>query len=298
MSRLVRLGSIVVDLVLTVPAVPEPGGDVLATSSTTAVGGGLNVLVASTRAGLPSAYGGGHGTGPFGDLVRAALAAEGVPALLAATAQQDSGFCVVLVDGTGERTFATTVGAEGRLTPAQLGSLDVRPEDHLYLSGYDLAYPHAAAVAGAVSDLPRRCTVLLDPGPLVVDLDSALLDRVLRRTRWLSLNAREAALWTGRQDPGEAAAALLSDREALEGAVVRDGADGCVVTTRATGPVRVPGVPAARVVDTNGAGDVHAGTFLAGLAAGLDPVAAAARANAAAALSVTRAGPGLGTADG
>jgi len=44
-------------------------------------------------------------------------------------------------------------------------------------------------------------------------------------------------------------------------------------------------------VDTTGAGDAHAGVFLAGLAAGLLPAAAASRANAAAALAVTRAGP-------
>ena len=294
MNRLVGLGSIVVDLVLAVPAVPEPGGDVLATSSTTAVGGGLNVLVAATRAGLASAYGGGHGTGPFGDLVRAALASHDVPALLAPSPQEDTGFCVVLVDRTGERTFATTVGAEGRLTADQLRTLDVRPDDHVYLSGYDLAYPHAHVVAGAVSALPPGCTVLLDPGPLVADVDPAVLDRVLRRTGWLSLNAREAALWTGRPEPGEAAAALLRDAPGLAGRSCRDGADGCLVATRAAGPVRVPGVRAERVVDTNGAGDVHAGTFLAGLAVGLEPVAAAASANTAAAVAVASRGPGLG----
>jgi sugar/nucleoside kinase (ribokinase family) len=297
-SRLVGLGSVVVDLVLAVPALPEPGGDVLATASSTAVGGGLNVLDAATRAGLPSAYGGGHGTGPFGDLVRAALAALGVPALLAPSPAEDTGFCVVLVDAAGERTFATTIGAEGRLTTGQLETLDVRPTDHVHLSGYDLAYPHAPAVVSAVSALPAGCTVLLDPGPLVADLEPAVLTPVVQRTGWVSLNAREAALWTGRPDPGAAAADLLGAHQVLAGVVVRDGARGCVVATRSTGPVHVPGVPVERVVDTNGAGDVHAGTFLAGLAAGLDPLAAAGRANAAASLSVTRAGPGLGSADG
>jgi len=76
--------------------------------------------------------------------------------------------------------------------------------------------------------------------------------------------------------------------------VVREGADGCLVATRAAGPLHVPGVRAERVVDTNGAGDVHAGTFLAGLAAGLEPVVAAASANAAAAVAVASPGPGLG----
>jgi sugar/nucleoside kinase (ribokinase family) len=293
-GRLVGLGSIVVDLVLAVPALPDRGGDVLATSSATAVGGGLNALVAASRAGLPSAYGGGHGTGPFGDLVRAALAAHGVPALLAATAQEDTGFCVVLVDPDGERTFATTVGAEGRLTAEQLGALDVRSGDHVYLSGYDLAYPHAAVVAATVAALPAGGALLLDPGPLVAEVDPALLDTVLGRTDWVTLNAREAALWTGRAEPGDAVVTLLRDHDALAGAVVRTGADGCVVATRGAAPLHVPGVPVVRVVDTNGAGDVHAGTFLAGLAEGLDPVLAAARANAAAAVAVASHGPGLG----
>jgi sugar/nucleoside kinase (ribokinase family) len=48
--------------------------------------------------------------------------------------------------------------------------------------------------------------------------------------------------------------------------------------------------PAVTAVDTTGAGDAHSGVFLAGLAAGLTVGEAARRANAAAALTVTRAG--------
>ena len=48
--------------------------------------------------------------------------------------------------------------------------------------------------------------------------------------------------------------------------------------------------PAVTAVDTTGAGDAHSGVFLASLAAGLTVGAAARRANAAAALTVTRAG--------
>jgi sugar/nucleoside kinase (ribokinase family) len=298
MTRLVGLGSIVVDLVLQVPALPDPGGDVLAASVTTAVGGGLNALVAATAADLPAAYGGGHGTGPFGDLVRAALTSHGVPALLAPSPEEDTGFCVVLVDPSGERTFVTTIGAEGHLAAGSLGGLDVRPDDLVHLSGYDLAYPHAEVLANVVAGLPDGSTVLLDPGPLVADLDPGLVDRVLRRTSWVSLNAREAALWTGADDPASAAGALLDDHPRLTGVVVRMGADGCVVAGRGAPVVHVPGVRVEQVVDTNGAGDVHTGTFLAGLSAGVDPVGAAARANAVAATAVTRRGPGLGRPEG
>jgi sugar/nucleoside kinase (ribokinase family) len=48
--------------------------------------------------------------------------------------------------------------------------------------------------------------------------------------------------------------------------------------------------PAVTAVDTTGAGDAHSGVFLAGLAAGLTVGDAARRANAAAALAVTRSG--------
>ncbi|ANS77998.1 Ribokinase [Serinicoccus hydrothermalis] len=76
-----------------------------------------------------------------------------------------------------------------------------------------------------------------------------------------------------------------------EGAVVvvRDGPEGCVV--RADGvTTRVPGFPQTPV-DTNGAGDTHTGVLCAGVAQGRDWVEAARRANAAAAIKVTRRGP-------
>jgi sugar/nucleoside kinase (ribokinase family) len=56
------------------------------------------------------------------------------------------------------------------------------------------------------------------------------------------------------------------------------------------GLVHVP-APSVVAVDTTGAGDAHAGVFLAALADGLSPADAARRANAAAALAVTRPGP-------
>jgi sugar/nucleoside kinase (ribokinase family) len=60
----------------------------------------------------------------------------------------------------------------------------------------------------------------------------------------------------------------------------------------------VPGFKV-EAVDSNGAGDAHAGVFVAGLAQGLSASEAAQRANAAAALAVTRWGPATspGTAE-
>ena len=291
--RLVLVGSVIVDVVLYVDALPERGGDVVATRSMTTAGGGFNVVSAASRQGLRSAYAGLIGTGPFGAQVRDSLAAESVELLLPEPAEGDTGFCIALVEASGERTFATTVGAEAGLTAERLGSLPIRADDAVYLSGYDLVYPHAAAIARWVGALPAAMTLVLDPGPLVAEIPAEVLDAVLARVSWLSLNAREASLLTGAADPSAAARALFARAPTLAGVVVRDGPRGCSVYPSAADGEQVdaPAVEAADVVDTNGAGDVHVGAFVAGLARGEDPVSAARAANAAAAVAVTRLGP-------
>jgi sugar/nucleoside kinase (ribokinase family) len=72
--------------------------------------------------------------------------------------------------------------------------------------------------------------------------------------------------------------------------IVRTGPSGCLLSYGGGEPVAVPGF-AVHAVDANGAGDAHAGVFIAALASGAAPPEAARRANAAAALAVTRAGP-------
>ncbi|QUQ62712.1 PfkB family carbohydrate kinase [Kutzneria sp. CA-103260] len=288
MSRLVHVGQVIVDLVMYVPHLPERGGDVLASGGGTEVGGGFNVLTAAARQGLPSAYGGMHGTGPFGDLARKRLAQERIDVLQPPLPTMDTGVTVALVDAEGERTFATTFGAEGQLRPDDLRRIRLFPDDIVYVSGYGLALPvNGPAVSSWLSTVDPGVIVVLDPGPLAAEIPETVLKPVLDRADWISCNEREAKLLTGMDDLVEAVESLRR-----RNAIVRIGAGGCVVAT-ADGVATVPGFPV-RPVDTNGAGDAHAGAFIAGLAAGRSPLAAARRANAAAAISVTRRGPATG----
>jgi len=285
-TRLVFAGEVIVDLVMAVDSLPERGGDVLARSASIQVGGGFNVMAAAARQGMPVQYAGGHGTGPWGDLVRAALAAEGIGILRPPDPHADTGFDVALVEGDGERTFVTSLGAE---TAGAWNPIRPEPGDFVYVSGYGLAVPGSGAVlASWTAALPRGVMVFIDPGPLVRDIRD--LDVVLARCDWWSCNQREAALLSGTDDPAEAAARLLA-RTGRLGVIVRAGAAGCMLATPGNeGLLAVP-APVVAVADTTGAGDAHAGVFLAALAAGLAPPAAASRANAAAALAVSRHGP-------
>ena len=272
-GRLVHTGQVVVDLVMTVPALPPRGGDVLASSTNLLPGGGFNVMAAAARSGARVLYAGSHGTGAFGDLARAALLTEGVELAHPPVSEVDTGVVVVLVDASGERTFATGTGAEGRLRAELLGRVTPKTDDVVYVSGY--SWLHEINRGALLEWLPRLpgSRILFDPGPLIGDINPGDLHDLLSTIDILSCTAREAD--------------VLGELPPV--AVVREGAKGCRV--HENGRITdVPGFPV-DVVDTTGAGDTHCGVLAAELLRGSTLRDAAVRANAAAALSVTRHGP-------
>lgn len=288
MSRLLHTGQVVVDLVMGLDTLPASGGDVLANSASFQVGGGFNVMAAARRNGLPVVYLGRHGDGRFGELARAAMQAEGVEMALAASAGKDTGLCVSLTEASTERTFISHLGAEGELSADDLAQIVPRIDDYVYVSGYSLLLEgKAQPLLDWLLALPREIVVVFDPGPLVKAPDSALMRALLPRIDIWTSNGPEALAFTGAADMSQALPVLNQHLQAL--LVVRDGPNGCWVG-RGAETEHVPGFKV-QAVDSNGAGDAHAGVFIAGLAQGLKPVEAARRANAAAALAVTRWGP-------
>lgn len=288
MSRLLHTGQVIVDLVMGLDTLPASGGDVLANSASFQVGGGFNVMAAARRNGLPVVYLGRHGDGRFGELARAAMQAEGVETALAASAGKDTGLCVSLTEASTERTFISHIGAEGELSVDDLAQIVPRIDDYVYVSGYSLLLEgKAQPLLDWLLALPREIVVVFDPGPLVKAPDSALMRALLPRIDIWTSNGPEALAFTGAADMSQALPMLNQHLQAL--LVVRDGPNGCWVG-RGAETEHVPGFKV-QAVDSNGAGDAHAGVFIAGLAQGLKPVEAARRANAAAALAVTRWGP-------
>jgi sugar/nucleoside kinase (ribokinase family) len=288
-GRLIHTGQVVIDLVLRVPEMPSRGGDVLASEMTLTPGGGFNVMAAAARSGAEVLYAGGHGSGGFGDLVRAALTAEGITIAQEPLEASDTGVVVALVEESGERTFVTGTGAEGRLRPAQLDAVAPSPADLVYVSGYSLLHEsNQGALLGWLPHLPGS-PVLFDPGPLGFATEDAALARILSTVDVVSCNAPEARAFAGTADLAKAAPIIASRLAPGAVVIVRDGPSGCIVHERGVNTA----VPAFVVdaVDTNGAGDAHCGVLAAELLRGTALLDATLRANAAAALAVTQHGP-------
>lgn len=289
-ARLFYTGQVVIDLVMAVDTLPAAGQDVLAQSASFEAGGGFNVMSAAARNGLTTRYLGRHGSGPFGDLARQALADEGIEACLAPTQGQDTGLSVALTDASAERSFISHVGAEGALAAAELSTQVPEPQDWIMVSGYSLLHPGKAdGLLEWLALHAGRCLLAFDPGPLVSAPGDAALSRLLPWVTLWSSNQEEALRFTSTHRLEEAVDVLVQRLPDHALVVVRDGAAGCWLA-RGSWREQVPGFKV-EAIDTNGAGDAHAGVMLAGLASGLTEQEAARRANAAAALAVTRRGP-------
>jgi sugar/nucleoside kinase (ribokinase family) len=279
-----------VDIVLRIDEVPASGGDILATQSLTTTGGGYNAMSAWSRQGMDALYAGRLGEGPFSVVARDALVSDDIATPIELDRERDVGFCVAMIDATGERTFVTSAGSEESLRASDLASLDVHDDDYVLVSGYNIMYPgHAQMALQWLSSLSDSVTIAFDPSNRVADIPIENLNEILGRADWLLCNEIEASSLSGAASV-EASLDALASRTGRNGIVIRTGADGCSLVSRGNEPTLVePFVT--KVLDTNGAGDTHSGVFLAELARGTEVLEAARRANAAAAVAIATLGP-------
>ena len=295
MRRVIHTAQALVDAVVEVPHLPERGGNVMASSYARYAGGAVTILLAAARCGASAVHAGSVGTGPNGDLIRATLAADGIPVSSPPVPDIDTGICVVMLEASAERTFVTTMGAERRVTHGSLATARPGRGDIVCVSGYSLIEPTVTRLLPWVESL-EGVEVVLDPGAVFADLPPDVRSRALAATTVWTGNAAEADALAGSDDL-ERAPALVAEHLRPEAVVVvRDGERGCAVRVGGVDVV-VPGFPQTPV-DTNGAGDTHTGVLCARASRpavpSRDPAewAEAARfANAAAAIKVTRRGP-------
>ncbi len=286
-GRVIVVGSVNVDLVVSTARLPLPGETVTGGRFARHHGGkGGNQAVAAARLGARTAFVGAIGDDAFGTEARAALAAEGIDLRGLATLEHEAtGVALILVDARGENCIAVAGGANGAVTPTlvrdALENLAPQPADVL-LVGHEI--PTESSREALRLGRAAGATTILNPAP-ARGLDRDILDLA----DILTPNRGELAVLVADDgsSAGDAAAALLGGA-AGRAVLVSLGADGALlVDVGGATPLRPPPVA---VVDTVGAGDTLNGALAAGLAAGLELPVAARRAVIAASLAVTRAG--------
>lgn len=287
--KVIHTGQALVDVVVEIETLPERGGNSMARSRHHYAAGAVNILLAAARAGASAVHAGAVGTGQNGDLVRSALAAEGVAVSSPPVPDMDTGICIVAVEESGERTFVTTMEAERHITAESLATSRPEPGDLVCVTGYSLFEPTRDPLLEWLESLADGVDVVMDPGAAFATMPKDIRRRALAVTDVWTSNSSEAWDLTGEGDIGAAALAVAAMLREGAVVVVRDGPDGCWVHADGV-TTHVPGFPQ-DPVDTNGAGDAHTGVLTAERTLGTSWLEAARRANAAGAIQVTRWGP-------
>ncbi|MFT9008797.1 MAG: PfkB family carbohydrate kinase [Bifidobacterium sp.] len=300
--RIFHLAQVCVDITLHIDHLPERGGDVFASNNGISVGGGFNVLYAIRQMRAPVSYMGAIGSGPMADIARNGLKLIDVDTPGAVIADVDTGFSIAMTEPNGERTFVSTRGAETMAPPDSYEKIALVDGDVVYISGYSFVHKSNAE---ALRRFIRKNTghfsghIVFDSSPVIADVSDEDLEMLKVLKPIWSVNEREARILCRRfnlsiegetdEDRCAILARFLSApviiRVGADGAWYGDGSAGSKVTAR-----HIPAYPTT-VIDTNGAGDTHAGVLCASLLQGRNLIDGLKLANCAAGLSISQFGP-------
>jgi ribokinase len=293
---IVVVGSLNADLVVRAPRFPEPGETITGSGFAVFPGGkGANQAVAAARLGGCVAMIGRVGRDDQGRALRSSLAAAGVAADAVLDDEHEAtGVAVITIDDAGQNQIVLAPGANSRLSVADVersrgliesaGVLLLQLEVPLETVEAAARLAHAAGVA-----------VILDPAPARSDAKALLpfVDYVTPNENELRVLAGVAVGPITEEEAMRLLRSLLGHGTRV--AIAKLGGAGAIAVSANEHHVW----PAHHVVavDTTAAGDAWNGAFAVALAEGRGLRETGAFANAAAAISVTRAGaqPGLAT---
>ena len=277
------------DVVASVERLPRAGETVAGSDFVLFPGGkGANQACAAARLGGTVTFVAQVGSDAFGSALIDSLREAGVDVQHVGTAARPTGCASIYVLPDGENSIVISPGANATLDPATAVSrLNTLDGAGFVLS--QLEIPMETVEAAFQAARMRGATTILDPAPA-----RTLPLSLLHTVDFLTPNQSESATLLGNpswsirdfSDAEEAAAGLLALGPST--VVMKLGALGCLVANN-EGRLRVEGCTVA-AVDTTAAGDAFNGAFAVALAEGRSVAAAAAFANAAGAICVTRRG--------
>lgn len=206
--------------------------------------------------------------------------------------QAGTGKCLVLITPDAERTMLTHLGISETLCERAIDEQALKASRYAYLEGYLVTSPTGRAAAIKVRELAEQHGVktaisLSDPG-MVQFFGDGLKEMIGQGVDLLFCNQDEGMGFT-QTDSAEAALAGL--KAYAKQVVVTRGPLGALAFDGTT-THHIDGF-AVKAIDTNGAGDMFAGAFLAAVCAGQDFAEAGRIAARAAAQVVSQYGPRL-----
>ena len=298
--KLLVVGSLVMDLIVTTPRFPAAGETVLGTDYQTASGGkGANQAVQMGKLGAKVSMAGKVGEDDFGTAMIASLKQAGVStAHISRTSQASSAIGNVQVEineGGNQNRIIVVSGANMLLAAEDIAFLEREIADYdMVLLQHEIPQAINELVAGLAHS--AGVPVMLNTAPY-----APVPDDYLAKLSYVSPNEHEASHLSGVQvtdldSAWQAADVLL--KKGVGAVLITLGRQGAVYMD-AQQKLHSPSVPGTIAVDPTAAGDSFVGAFCTALCAGAKVDEAMRFANHTASITVSRMGaqPSLPTMD-
>ena len=288
-GRVTVVGSLNMDLVIRAPRLPSAGETLAGRTFANVAGGkGGNQAVAAARLGAHVAMIGCVGNDENGAQLVAGLRRDGIDCSAVATdATLPTGVAMIVVDDAGQNAIVIVAGSNGALTTSAIDAHEKSIEQADVLV-CQLEVPGETVFAAMRCARRHGRIVVLNPAPATAPLPREWLECA----DFLIPNEGEASVLSGVtvDSPESALAAATALREqGARNVIVTLGERGVLVLAEGESGKHYP-APKVAAVDTTAAGDTFVGGLCAALAAKRPLDEAVRFGQAAAALSVTRAG--------
>lgn len=283
------LGAAIVDKIMNINMLPKSGDDIVASQEITTVGGCaynvaniLNNLEVAHDLVVPV------GCGMYGHTIEKDLLNNGYEIFIK-DENTDNGYCLCLVENSGERTFITVQGTECEFKKEWLDKLDTNKYNKVYISGYELEGKSGVVIAEFL-EKNTHMEIYFAPGPRITYLDKDIMNRIYNLSPIIHLNDKEASEYTNKSDLHQAIEEI--HERSNNSVFITLGPKGVLYKEKNNDPIIVEGYKT-QVIDTIGAGDSHIAGIIGAKSMEYDNISVCKIANKIAAKVVATKGPKL-----
>lgn len=283
------LGAAIVDKIMNINMLPKSGDDIVASQEITTVGGCaynvaniLNNLEVAHDLVVPV------GCGMYGHTIEKDLLNNGYEIFIK-DENTDNGYCLCLVENSGERTFITVQGTECEFKKEWLDNLDTNKYNKVYISGYELEGQSGVVIAEFL-EKNTHMEIYFAPGPRITYLDKDIMNRIYNLSPIIHLNDKEASEYTNKSDLHQAIEEI--HERSNNSVFITLGPKGVLYKEKNNDPIIVEGYKT-QVIDTIGAGDSHIAGIIGAKSMEYDNISVCKIANKIAAKVVATKGPKL-----
>lgn len=261
-NKVMILGGVIMDSYVVTKEFPMLGQDTTIKDSFDKVGGcSINVAITLRNLGCEPYIVSGLGDDHRGHIIRDYLGHQRLSQEFVTEEKESTGYCMILLDDTGERTFLTYRGCEEHIKDDILKNPLLKDMAYVYLTGYYLLnetyQEEKLHLLRILKDNGSK--IVFDPGSLVAEIDKTVLEQVMRLAHIIIPNKAETELlknYLNIEEPFHEWC-IGYDYELI---VIKNGAKALQVYTKeetwCMEPYRVS------AIDTTGAGDSFAGGLI------------------------------------